>query len=143
MKVLPHKLLRGLNIFVRWSQPRVLINALSQHNLKRRERRITSQKSDLPVSSSSPRVSPKKADIMKLSSVLLSLLLAPATLVQAHGGDGGKNGRKTNECLRFSTLLSVTDQSDIPIGIMISVQFCLIPLDSLDCTRLTSLITLP
>jgi hypothetical protein len=49
---------------------------------------------------------------MKLSSVLLSLLLAQATLVQAHGGDGGKNG-KTNACLRFSTLLSVTDQSDL------------------------------
>jgi hypothetical protein len=36
----------------------------------------------------------KKADIMKLSSVLLSLLLAPAALVHAKGGNGGKKGKK-------------------------------------------------
>jgi hypothetical protein len=37
---------------------------------------------------------------MKLSSVLLSLLLAPAALVNAKVGNGGKNGAK--ECLRDS-----------------------------------------
>jgi hypothetical protein len=41
---------------------------------------------------------------MKLSSVLLTLLLAPAALVHAHGGDGGKNGNNES-CVRGSTLL--------------------------------------
>jgi hypothetical protein len=61
---------------------------------------------------------------MKLSSVLLSLLLAPAALVQ--GGKGGKN-RMKNECLRGSALTYGPERSKI--SIMISVQLSLLRLD--------------